>query len=416
MGRFAIVGCGTGGLASAIFLARAGHDVVIFERFPEPSAVGAGILVQPSGAAVLRELGVLDALARTAARIDALDGRSIDGRRIMDVTYSDYAPGAHALGVHRANLLDVLFRAAAGAGVQLRCASDVLAIRRKSGKTVLAIATGTGTEAFDAVVIANGTQSRLREQLAIPQACRPYPWGALWAICPAEADAPPALVQRYGGARIMAGVMPTGTSPETGMPCASFFWSLKRDELAHWHRTPLDDWKADVLRHWPELEPLLARIVSKDQLAFATYADVRMRSWHEGNVIVIGDAAHAMSPQLGQGANLALLDAFCLSRCLERQEKVEDAFADYSTSRRRHLRFYQRASRLLTPMFQSDSRAAAWLRDRAFPLANRFSFTRKEAVRTVAGLKTGLLFDPSVTAQLELQESGPVREDALEET
>lgn len=404
MKRFAIVGCGTGGLAAAIQLARAGHDVSIFERFPEPSAVGAGILIQPSGALVLRQLGLLDALELTAARIDALDGRLASGKRIMDVVYSNYAPGVRALGAHRANLLAILNGAAVAAGVKIHCASEVEAIDRKSPEiSTLRFSDGRESEPFDAVVLANGTQSRLRELLPVPQSCRPYPWGALWSVFPLERGdpLPNALLQRYRSASVMIGLMPTGVDPVTGNPCASFFWSLRRAHLERWRETPLDEWKAEVLEHWPEIGWVLERFVSKDQLAFAGYADVRMRRWHDGNVVVIGDAAHAMSPQLGQGANLALIDAACLSDCLRETDSIAAAFAEYTKRRRRHLRFYQAASRCLTPMFQSDSRIAAWLRDFGFPLANRMSFTRREAVRTVAGLKTGLLLDRSVTEGLE---------------
>ena len=117
---------------------------------------------------------------------------------------------------------------------------------------------------------------------------------------------------------------------------------------------------------------------------------------------VIGDAAHGMSPQLGQGTNLALVDAMVLARCLREDTDIPSAFAAYSAQRRQHLRFYQFASRWLTPLFQSDSRLAAWLRDLGFPLTPHLRFTRQEAVRTVAGLKTGIAFDqPLLTLDRE---------------
>jgi glycine/D-amino acid oxidase-like deaminating enzyme len=210
--RFAIIGCGTAGLAAAIPLARAGHDVFVFERFSEPAAIGAGILVQPSGAAVLQAFGLLDELERTAARIDALDGRLASGKRIMDVLYRHHAADARGLGVHRANLLAMLHEAAQDAGAGIHCASEVEAIERGPSNAILRFADGRKSEPFDAVVIANGTQSRLREQLPIRQFCKPYPWGALWAIFPSEDGdpLPHALVQRYHRASVMIGLMPTG--------------------------------------------------------------------------------------------------------------------------------------------------------------------------------------------------------------
>ncbi len=399
--HFAVIGCGTGGLATALFLARDGHRVTLFERYAEPTAVGAGILLQPTGMAVLRDLGLLDQLERRCDRVDALDGRASGGRRVMNVRYTDLAPDTYALGVHRANLLQVLLTAAAG--LDIHCGSEVERVLPTGDRTALVLANGERHEGFDGLVIANGTQSRLRSQLDIPQSSTPYPWGALWSICPAPEELrQPMLQQRYAGASVMIGIMPTGRNPATGEPCVSFFWSLKTADHALWNRTPFDDWKTEVLGHWPEIEPVLASIGSRKQLLLATYADVRMRCWHAGRMAVLGDAAHGMSPQLGQGTNLALVDAMVLASCLRRHPDIPSAFAAYSNQRRRHLRFYQFASRWLTPLFQSDSRVAAWLRDLGFPLTPRLRFTRQEAVRTVAGLKTGLAFDrPLMTLDRE---------------
>src|SRR6185503_20775201 len=101
----AVVGCGPSGMAAAILLARAGHRTRIFERFPAPKPIGAGLLLQPTGIAVLARLGLLARIAVAGARIDRLDGRlSPSGRRILEVAYHDLAPGMHGIGIHRASL------------------------------------------------------------------------------------------------------------------------------------------------------------------------------------------------------------------------------------------------------------------------------------------------------------------------
>ena len=112
---------------------------------------------------------------------------------------------------------------------------------------------------------------------------------------------------------------------------------------------------------------------------------------------LIGDAAHSTSPQLGQGANMGLLDALALSEAIERHASLEAALPAYAAARRRNVRFYQAASDWLTPLFQSDSLAAARLRDLGLPALARFGYFRRETIRTLAGLKTGL-FSTDVSA------------------
>lgn len=394
--HFAITGCGTAGLASAIFLARTGHRVSLFERFQEPAPTGAGILLQPTGLAVLAKLGVLEPVLATGARIEALDGHA-NGKHIMDVRYSALVPDAYGLGVHRGNLFNALYAEALAAGAELHCNCDVADIRQRDDKAEIFLNDGTELGGFDAAIIANGTRSALREKLSIPQACTEYPWGALWAICRVpDAALPPVLQQRYDKASVMIGILPTGLDPVAKENCASFFWSLKLDDYSAWRDGDFSVWQEQVLSYWPQSEFMVSRLRGHEDLALASYADVVMKRWHDGRTVIIGDAAHGMSPQLGQGANLALLDAMVLNDCIRQAEDIPAAFTEYSRRRRRHLRFYQFASRWLTPMFQSQSRVAAWLRDISFPAMNRIPMTRREAVRTVAGMKTGWLFDKSV--------------------
>ena len=102
-----------------------------------------------------------------------------------------------------------------------------------------------------------------------------------------------------------------------------------------------------------------------------------------------------LSPQLGQGVNLALLDAESLAAQLS-QYPIEQAFSEYSKARKKHLAFYQRATRWSTPFFQSDYKSLGWLRDAMFPLANKVPYSRREMVATMAGLKTGVFSSMSL--------------------
>ena len=114
-----------------------------------------------------------------------------------------------------------------------------------------------------------------------------------------------------------------------------------------------------------------------------------MKPWHRGRVICIGDAAHATSPQLGQGVNLALVDAQVIARCLARATSFDHALSDFYRERARQVRFYQFASRALTPLFQSDSSWLGPVRDVVLPLLGAFPPTAKQMLKTMAGIKRG---------------------------
>jgi 2-polyprenyl-6-methoxyphenol hydroxylase-like FAD-dependent oxidoreductase len=101
----------------------------------------------------------------------------------------------------------------------------------------------------------------------------------------------------------------------------------------------------------------------------------------------MGDAAHGTSPQLGQGANLALIDAITLAHHLKQSADVDEALARYEGARRLHVAFYRHASRALTPAFQSDGRITPWLRDTFLPYANLLPGGRYMTRTTLSGVR-----------------------------
>jgi 2-polyprenyl-6-methoxyphenol hydroxylase-like FAD-dependent oxidoreductase len=189
----------------------------------------------------------------------------------------------------------------------------------------------------------------------------------------------------------MFGLLPTGRAPGGDDLVVSVFWSIRADRVAAFRERGLAAWRAEAVALDPRTEPILDQIRSIDQLAFTQYRDVRMRRWHGERIVFIGDAAHATSPQLGQGANLALWDAMCLDEALADRSDVSAALAAYTAMRRRHLNYYQLATRALTPLFQSDSHVLGWLRDLAFPMSRWFPPLRRRMVRTMAGLDRGIV-------------------------
>ena len=112
---------------------------------------------------------------------------------------------------------------------------------------------------------------------------------------------------------------------------------------------------------------------------------VEMRRCFEGRLVFLGDAAHSLSPQLGQGTRLALAGAQCLTEAIDRHASLPDALLEYDRRQRVLARGYQRWSRWITPIFQSRNRGSRWLRDRVLPIVARMGPMERGVVRWLWG-------------------------------
>jgi 2-polyprenyl-6-methoxyphenol hydroxylase-like FAD-dependent oxidoreductase len=391
--RVGVIGCGSGGPAAALLLQRAGHRVEIFERAPALLPVGTGFLLQPTGLQVLERLGLRECAEAFGAPITRLRARAASGRALLDLAYGDVAPGLMARGMHRATLLHLFEQALEAAGVPIHLGASVSGWQEDGARRWLLVE-GERRGPYDLVVVANGARSEARDWTGIRHRDRQYPWGAMWTIVPdPDQRFDGTLSQVVEGTHTMLGFLPTGTRYDDAAvgPLVSFFWSVRADRVEAL-RCQGADALADRIRGLePRAAPLLDCIPSIDAWSFAEYHDVVMPHWHGKGFVFLGDAAHAMSPQLGQGVNLALLDAWVLGTCLGEATSLDAALAAYSRARRRNLAFYQRATRWLTPFFQSSIPGAATLRNLVLPGLGRIPAMRRQMTRTMIGVKRGVL-------------------------
>lgn len=385
--HIAIVGYGTAGQAAALLLSRDGHRVEVFERAPELGPVGAGFLLQPTGLQVLWELGLLPDVLAHGRRVNRLYGETPCGRAVMDMRYAGLDARLFGLGMQRGALFTLLAEAWTGQGAIHRghaiaaVSDDTRRVRDQHGRW---------HGPFDLVIAADGSASRLRGFTGEVKREAVYPWGALWRLVPqGDWRWGDELRQRYVTARKMIGLLPVGTRPGDDTPRLSFFWSLPVADFDGWHARGLPAWREEVARLWPEADACLEDTCGPESLARASYRDVTLRQWYRDRLVVVGDAAHGMSPQLGQGVNMALMDAMALRDALRLHDDVLAALGAYQRQRQAHVGIYQFWSRWLTPIFQSDLDWVARARDLAFLPMGRLPGGRGHMLRVLSGTQQG---------------------------
>lgn len=361
-----IAGAGIGGLAAAALLAREGHRVTLFDQFSAAGPVGSGLMLQETGLAVLGGLGLRASAEALGTPIARLHGISVDtGRAVLDVRYAALREGLAGLGIQRAALFELLQQAALSAGARLVPGTRIISADARTG--TLTSSEGSVHGPYDLVIDSLGVRSPLS---SAPK--RELAYGALWATLPWPSDSDfdkSALEQRYEGARKMAGVMPSGRAAPGAPESLTYFWSIRADQHDAFKAAPLSHWKDAARRLWPETDRLLDQITDHEQLAFARYRHRTHPSAVNGKIVHTGDAWHAASPQLGQGANMALLDAYGLAIALRSEADLSEALRRFLKIRAGHVRLYQLMTWAFTPVYQSDGTLIPWLRDRlAAPL------------------------------------------------
>lgn len=380
--RIAVSGCGIAGSAVGHLLASSGHEVVVFEQAEACQAIGAGIMLQPSGQKILDRLGILDSVTSQSAKLVGLEAFLLSGRPLIQLTYGGLGSGVCAYGVHRGLLFKQLLQLCNQSNVHVQTSTQICDFRTAGDKVHVVDQQGATHGPFDFLIAADGSRSRLRAAAKITSRSVDYSYAALWTTgpCPQIYNR---LHQVINGTDRFVGLLPIG-----GGRC-SFFWGLRGDQYDELVQRGLSAWKREVVEMCKPAETLLESIHSFEDMTFTGYRHVSMKRWYADKIVFLGDAAHASSPHLGQGLNLALEDVVCFVDALNETGTFDQAASRYQQLRQRKVRYYQLLTRLLTPFFQSDIPLAGRARNVGLPLLQRVPWVHRRMLRTLSGLQEG---------------------------
>jgi 2-polyprenyl-6-methoxyphenol hydroxylase-like FAD-dependent oxidoreductase len=364
--RAEIVGGGFAGLTAACALAQRGWRVRVHERADGLRTAGAGINIYDNGLRVLEALGAFDEAVRDGARHLVRETRDENDRLL-----STHPWDIRVYGVLRQRLIDALAAAARRAGVEILTGSEGVSAS-PDGEVVFH---GEKTRA-DLVIAADGVNSRIRDGLGLVAHRRALPDGAIRVLIPktspAEASDGRTIEYWSGNRRFLYN--PCNTEQ---LYLAMTMWHSDAAARA----VPIDKamWKAA----FPAVAPLIERI--GEVARYDRFEYIRLKRWSAGRVAVLGDAAHALPPNIGQGAGCAMMNALSLSVYLDRHADVQDGLREWEKAERPLTNHSQRISLLF-------GMPAFWPRPvRAFfySVAAKSAWLTRQRTRTARHVPTG---------------------------
>ncbi|MFN4134279.1 MAG: FAD-dependent oxidoreductase [Novosphingobium sp.] len=333
-----IIGAGIGGLSAAIALCRKGFAVTAIERDPSWSVYGVGIIQQSNVLRAMDQLGVLDSFMDAACGFDAVEIFTPDGTKVARVPSPRLVEGRPAnVGIGRRALQKVLGDSAKALGTELRLGVTAEAIEDDGAKVHVRFSDGSSAS-YDLVIGADGVYSQTREMI-LPEVGKPQFTGqSVWRYNFPRAEGLDAL-QVYNGPTGV-GLVPMSadlmymyvTTPEPDNP------RYPREGLAAAMRAKLANCSAQI-------RELAEQITDDDGVVYRPLEGLLVRGdWSRGRVGLLGDAVHATTPHLGQGAGMAIEDGIVLAEELERSDDVEAALRAYRDRRFERCRYIVESS------------------------------------------------------------------------
>lgn len=346
MGRILIVGGGIAGLSVATALHQRGLMADLIERNPTWQVSGAGILVQANAVRSLRALGMADALENAGTVVPRWDFCDAGGTVLCSIDLQDLWAGVGpCIGVERAQLQQVLMAGAEDVPCRLR--TSVTALESGENRVRARLSDGSARE-YDLVVGADGIASTIRKlafEAAPPKSAGHVGWRSLVPARPSGLR----HLQFFLGEGCFFGLCPVGRSATYG------FGHVNDPELRDRVEGRLERLRSRFATFGRSVQEYLCGLERDEQIHCSTIEWIEQDDWVSGRVVLIGDAAHASSPIMGQGGSLAIEDALVLAECFDSIPSIAEALEAYTRRRKPRVQWVQRESIALFRQFREPA-------------------------------------------------------------
>ncbi len=329
----------------------------------------------------MRHLGLDDAAQARGARVVAMSAKTVRSRKLMELQYGALRPGSYAIGLQRATLFQLLHDADE-ARHQLQTSRNILSVDTDGGYLRCGDQKMLGP--FDLIIGADGANSVVRKAFVnLIQKDRLYPWAAVVCLVDELESATRNNIEQLFASRRHLSTWPVGSRHPGGKRMLNLSLNVPLATLEKMTNPAI--WRSEVQALFPSLDHLPPLNGQPHEVLAYTYRDVQIKRFFNGRAALIGDAAHSMSPQLGQGASLALQDAFLLAEALAQSPDLDLALRTYNARSRAQVLGLQRLSRWVTPIFQSDARWLATFRDLSLYPLSQIPIVKRIMLRVLDG-------------------------------
>ncbi|MCH8014387.1 MAG: FAD-dependent monooxygenase [Candidatus Dadabacteria bacterium] len=354
--RILVVGGGIAGLTLTGLLQQRGFKPTLVEQIPEYGTVGYVIVLWPSGSRILKGLGVYRSLLDvglqcTTYNVSDEQGQMLHSYSVQNVT-EKYGP---MLNTYRPDLINVIKEAVDPDSIRMSTTVDK--IDQTNDEVYVTFSDGT-EETYDLVVGCDGVRSKTRD-LVFGDVPLSYSGMTGWSFWVKPNIAKTLQIAEYWGTGKFFGIWPTKGR-------LSVFTSI-RDNVQE--PDPVEsriDRIQENFKNFGGLVPeILEGLDDPNEIFHGHYNDLRMKKWHKGRVVLVGDAAHAILPTAGGGVSMAMESAAVLvdELCRTDSKYIEQAFESYITRRRSRVDKIQNQSRMMSKFAFADNRLVSSIRD-----------------------------------------------------